>query len=175
MDSQEFVAAVERYLRDAAIEDTIANLNAPPGRRVLPEVRARSDWYNVLSDEDKDHVDSVIAGAVQAALFGLLAAFDGARTIDDGNGRFELTYVGERHHCPWWHEGIPSRCEGWPSLRTVGRGHRRCVAGIDRARPSTVAGKNRRRRCAPLSAQKREGHHAGRACMHLLYSCALMD
>ena len=93
MDSQDFVTAVERYVGDAAIEDTIANLKAPPGRQVLPEVRARSDWYNGLSEEDRIHVDSVIASAVHAALFGLLAVFDGARTIDEGKGRFELTYV----------------------------------------------------------------------------------
>lgn len=29
MNSQDFVAAVERYVRDAAIEDTIANLKSP--------------------------------------------------------------------------------------------------------------------------------------------------
>lgn len=96
MDSEEFVAAVERFVRDAAIEDTIANLKAPPGRRVLPEVRARSDWYNGLSEEDRVHVDSVIASAAHAVLFGLFATLDGARTIDDRQGRFELTYVADQ-------------------------------------------------------------------------------
>jgi hypothetical protein len=96
MDSQDFVAAVERYVRDAAIEDTIANLKAPPGRRVAPEVRARSDWYNGLSEEERGHVDSVIASAAHAAIFGMLASLDGARTIDDGKGRFELTYAADQ-------------------------------------------------------------------------------
>ena len=81
MNSQEFVRAVERYVRDAAIEDTITNLKAPPGRRVPVEVRARSDWYNGLPDADAAHVNSVVATAVHAALFGLLAALDGARTM----------------------------------------------------------------------------------------------
>lgn len=96
MNSQDFVAAVERYVRDAAIEDTISNLKAPPGRRVPTEVRARSDWYNGLAEADATHVNDVIATAVHAALFGLFAALDGARTIDDGKGRFELTYVADQ-------------------------------------------------------------------------------
>ena len=93
MNSYDFVEAVKRYVRDAAIEDTIANLKSPPGRRVPPQERARSDWYNSLSETDSAHVNSVIATAVHEGLFGLLAALDGARTIDDEQGRFELIYV----------------------------------------------------------------------------------
>jgi len=93
MNSQEFVSAVERYVGEAAVNDTIANLKAPPGRRIVPAVKARSDWYNSLSQQDRNHVDSTIATAVHAALFGFLASLDGARTLDAENGRFELTYV----------------------------------------------------------------------------------
>lgn len=93
MNSQDFVEAIKRYVRDAAVEDTIANLKSPPGRRVSLQERARSDWYKGLSAADAAHVNSVIATAVHEGLFGLLAALDGARTIDDGQGRFELTYV----------------------------------------------------------------------------------
>jgi hypothetical protein len=96
MNSHEFVEAIKRHVSDAAVEDTIANLKAPPGRRVPPEVQARSDWYNGLSEDDAAHVCSVIATAVHAGLFGLLAALDGARAIDDGQGRFELTYVADQ-------------------------------------------------------------------------------
>lgn len=96
MNSEEFVNAIELYVRDAAIEDTISNLKSPPGRRVPEEVRSRSDWYNNLSELDRHHVDSAIASAVHAAIFGLFAALDGARTIDAGQGRFELTYVADQ-------------------------------------------------------------------------------
>ena len=34
MNSQEFVEAIKRHVMDAAVEDTIANLRNPPGRRV---------------------------------------------------------------------------------------------------------------------------------------------
>lgn len=96
MDSLDFVKAVERHVKNAAIEDTIANLKAPPGRRVPPEIRARSDWYNGLSEEDRGRVDSAIASAAHAAVFGLLAVLDGARTVDDENGRFELTCISDQ-------------------------------------------------------------------------------
>ena len=92
MNSEKFVEAVRRHVGDAAIEDTIANLKNPPGRRVPLEERARSDWYNALSPEDAKHVNSIIATAVHESLFGLLAVLDGARTIDDEGGRFELAY-----------------------------------------------------------------------------------
>lgn len=96
MNSHDFVEALKRYVRDAAVEDTIAKLKSPPGRRVSPQERTRSDWYNGLSDEEAAHVNSVIATSGHEALFGLLAVLDGARTIDDGGGRFELAYIADR-------------------------------------------------------------------------------
>ncbi|MCA1386244.1 MULTISPECIES: hypothetical protein [Bradyrhizobium] len=96
MNSQEFVEAIKRYVKDAAIEDTIAGLKNPPGRSVPLRERACSDWYNGLRPEDADNVNRVIATSVHQALFGLLAVLDGVRTIDDEAGRFELTYVGAK-------------------------------------------------------------------------------
>lgn len=96
MNSQEFVEAIKRHVVDAAVEDTIANLMNPPGRRVSPHERGRSDWYNGLSEEDVAHVNSVIATSVHEGIFGLLAVLDGARTVDEEKGLFELTYVGSQ-------------------------------------------------------------------------------
>ena len=93
MNSEDFVEALKRHVGDAVIEDTIACLKQPPGRRVPPEERVRSDWYNALTTEEAEHVNSAIATAVHGTLFGLLAMLDGARTIDDEGGRFELAYV----------------------------------------------------------------------------------
>jgi hypothetical protein len=93
LNSTDFVEAIRRHVLDAAIEDTIANLKQPPGRRVPIPVRARSDWYKNLSQVDAQQVDSVIATAVHGAVFGLFAVLDGARTIDDEGGRFELAHV----------------------------------------------------------------------------------
>lgn len=93
MNNEEFVAAIGRYVKDAAVEDTIANLKSPPGRRVPPAERARSDWYNALPAADAAQVDEIVSMAVHEAVFGLLAVLDGARTVDDGAGRFELSYL----------------------------------------------------------------------------------
>jgi hypothetical protein len=97
MDSSEFIQSIKLCVRDAAVEDTIVNLKRPPGRRVMPQERERSDWSNQLSAADKGHVNSVIISAVHEALFGLFAVLDGARAIEDGaaKGRFELSYVGK--------------------------------------------------------------------------------
>jgi len=95
MDSQQFVAAIERYVRDGAIEHTIANLKQPPGRRVPIDVKARSNWYINLSDEDRDQVNKVVAIAAHAAVFGFLASLDGVRKIHSEDGRFELFYIDE--------------------------------------------------------------------------------
>jgi hypothetical protein len=95
VNSEDFVEALRRHVGDAAVEDMIANLKQPPGRRVPPAERARSDWYNALSPEDAKHVNSVIATAVHEAMFGVLAVLDGARTIDDEGGRFELAYLAD--------------------------------------------------------------------------------
>lgn len=93
MNSEEFVEAVKRHVGDATIAYTIANLRQPPGRRVLLKKRVISEWYNALSAEDTEHVNSVISTAVHGVLFGIFAVLDGVRTIDEEGGRFELTFV----------------------------------------------------------------------------------
>jgi hypothetical protein len=96
MNSQDFVEALKRYVRDAAIKGTIANLKHVPGRGVRPQERARSDWYNGLSATEANHVNDVIAMAAHHTLFGLLVVLDGDRLIDDERGQFELAYVTDR-------------------------------------------------------------------------------
>jgi hypothetical protein len=95
MNSEIFVEAVKRYVRDAAVEDTITNLRRPPGRRVPVQRKDLSDWYNGLSDADAAHVKAIIATAVHTGIFGIFAVLDGARTIDDNQGRYELTYIAD--------------------------------------------------------------------------------
>lgn len=42
-----------------------------------------SNWYNSLSDENKQMVLSMMEEAVDSALFGLLCVIDGIRTIEE--------------------------------------------------------------------------------------------
>ena len=96
MTREEFVEAVKLHVRNSAVDDVISNLHNPPGRRVSPEERVRSDWYNKLSNVDVVHVNDIISLATHASLFGLFAAFDGVRKIVDDPGIFEVAYVGEK-------------------------------------------------------------------------------
>jgi hypothetical protein len=92
MDTESFVEAIRRDVRDAAIEDTLGKLKNPPGRKVLAEKRERSVWFNALSDTDVDHVQRIVQAAVDEAIFGLFAVLDGSRTVCEG--RFELIHIG---------------------------------------------------------------------------------
>jgi hypothetical protein len=93
MTNFEFVEAIKRHIINGVAADTINNLKSPPGRRVSTEERTRSEWYNNLSAIDEAHVNSIIATAAHDVIFGFLAALDGARTISDEQGLFELAYI----------------------------------------------------------------------------------
>ena len=95
MDSSDFVAAIEKHVRDCAVEGTLAQLRRPSGRRVPEGLAARSELFNGLSDADAQRVQAVIQDAAHSAVFGLLAVLDGVRIIDDTRGHFELCQVAE--------------------------------------------------------------------------------
>ncbi len=93
MNNEEFVEALKRYVRDAATEDVISKLKNPPGRRILPQVKVISEWYNNLPEEDITNINSVIASTANEVLFGILAVLDGVRVIDEEKGQLELIYT----------------------------------------------------------------------------------
>ena len=100
MNSEQFVKVIKSVVVDSATESTLSNLANPPGRRPNPELVKKSDWYKALSDQDKRILESVVAGAVHQAVFGMFAVIDGVRVINDGpvKADIELFYVedGER-------------------------------------------------------------------------------
>ncbi|MDH0863145.1 hypothetical protein [Mitsuaria sp. GD03876] len=95
MNSEAFVEAIQKFVRDSAVESTVSLHQAPPGRRPAADLVARSNWFNALSADDVARVEEMMAQAAHAAVFGFLAVLDGVRTIDTENGRFELFYVGD--------------------------------------------------------------------------------
>ncbi len=95
MNSEQFVEAIKLYVRDSAVRDTVDTLSKPPGRKPSPRLVNQSKWYNNLSESDKSMVGEVIEEAIDAALFGMLAALDSVRAIDDRKGTFQLFYVGQ--------------------------------------------------------------------------------
>jgi hypothetical protein len=94
MNNDQFITIIKKVVRDSAIQDTIANLEDPPGRGVPKTEKVRSDWFNSLTCDDRNKVESIIKDSVDEALFGLFSVIDGARSIEDGEskGRLILTY-----------------------------------------------------------------------------------
>ncbi|MCQ8129772.1 hypothetical protein [Methylomonas rivi] len=96
MDSLEFIKKIKIVVRDGAINDVISVTENPPGRRVS-QLKARSEWYLSLPDEQKAIVKSIVSDSVDSALFGFLCVIDGVRAVENGpdKGKLELLYSKE--------------------------------------------------------------------------------
>src|SRR5215470_13541407 len=97
MNTEEFVEAIRRHVRQGCIESVIAVLENVPGRRPPQNRQQRSTWFRSLDPEDRRHVEEVVAAAVDATIFHLFCVLDGVRAIEDGpdKGTFELRYHGK--------------------------------------------------------------------------------
>ncbi|MEI7728026.1 MAG: hypothetical protein WCO56_00525 [Verrucomicrobiota bacterium] len=95
MNASEFVAALRSEVQDSAAEETIALLQHPPGKKPAPALVALSQWFNTLSETDRQRVRETVSLAAHQAVFGFLAVLDGVRVIEDGSdrGTLELHYV----------------------------------------------------------------------------------
>lgn len=94
MNSHEFIKIIKTVVRDGAINDVISVVKNPPGRKVSQQLKTRSEWYQSLSDEQKQIVESIVSDSVDSALFGFLCVIDGVRAIESGpdKGSLELLY-----------------------------------------------------------------------------------
>jgi hypothetical protein len=95
MNAAEFVAAIRSEVQDSATEEVMSLLQRPPGRRPAPALATLSQWFNGLSEADRQRVKEVAALASHQAVFGFLAVLDGARVIEDpaDRGTLELRHV----------------------------------------------------------------------------------
>lgn len=95
MNGEEFVAAIRRFVLDAAVEDTLKVLHEPPGRRPRPDLVEASEWFSNLTDDDRRIVRGIIGFTAHSAVFGLLCVLDGVRQVEDSQskGEFELHFV----------------------------------------------------------------------------------
>ena len=83
-----FVEALATHCRDAAVSDCVSTYSRPPGRRPAQRLVRLSQWFNGLSPGDREMVVEAMNDVAHSTLFGVLCAFDGARTIDDEGHRF---------------------------------------------------------------------------------------
>lgn len=81
VDKIEFTKIIKEVVAQAAIEDTIDNLDDPPGRKPHEQLLVQSEWYRSLSPCDREMVGKVIAEAVHESVFGFLCVLDGVRSI----------------------------------------------------------------------------------------------
>lgn len=95
MTGDDFVKGIRQVVRDAAIKDSIAVLENPPGRRPRQQLLIQSDWYRALGSDQQELVKGVLRDAVDQAIFGFFCVLDGVRAIEEGEikGDFELRYV----------------------------------------------------------------------------------
>lgn len=95
MTPEEFVDAIRQRVLDGAAASTIANLEAPPGRRPPEALVSLSHWFHGLTDDDKRQVELVARAAAHAATFSFLAVLDGVAAIEPAGpkGELRLTYI----------------------------------------------------------------------------------
>jgi hypothetical protein len=82
IDIEFFVRALKSECRDAAVTDCIASFCSPPGRTPRPELVQIAKWFIGLSDSERTMVESAMAEAADATLFGVLCVLDGVRAIE---------------------------------------------------------------------------------------------
>ncbi len=94
MNSEYFIESIVKYVRNPTIEDTVSNMEQPPGRNPGQKDVELSEWYNSQSARDKKMIEKALYEAVDASLFGLLAIIDDVRTIEDttNKGTFKLFF-----------------------------------------------------------------------------------
>lgn len=90
MNKEKFVSLIKEVVRDAAIEDTILNVEDPPGRRVSDEEKQLSEWFKNLKDVDQKNMQTIVSKAVDEAIFGFFCVLDGVRAIEDGEDKGDL-------------------------------------------------------------------------------------
>jgi hypothetical protein len=95
MTPEEFVKALKSECADAAIDDCLTLLHAPPGRTSSQSSVELSKWFSGLGPEDQAFVAASMRNAADATLFGVLCVLDGVRVIEDVpiKSKFTVTVV----------------------------------------------------------------------------------
>ena len=98
MNGERFISIIKKVVRESAIEGTIENLEDPPGRRVLETEQLRSEWFNALTSDNRNKVESIVRDAVDEAVFGFLSVIDGSRAIESGKDKGKLVLIYQNSH-----------------------------------------------------------------------------
>lgn len=96
MDAKQFVDIIRTTVMNSAVDEIVATLLQPPGRRPDQDIVDLSKWYLSMDARDREMLERAFAEVSHAAVFGLLAILDGVRRVDNEQppGILELWYVG---------------------------------------------------------------------------------
>jgi hypothetical protein len=96
MKAEEFVDAVRTCVMKAAVVDTLAILEKPPGRKPAADLVQASEWFRGLSEADRKMIERVLTMVSGQAVFGVLAVLDDSRKVDPAfrpGDYFELRHI----------------------------------------------------------------------------------
>lgn len=94
MSPKYFVEIIRKVVQKQAINDTIENLEQPPGKTPPEKLKELSAFYKSLDSKQKSALQQIISDASEMTMFGLLCVLDGVRAIESGEkkGSLELWY-----------------------------------------------------------------------------------
>ncbi len=98
MIKEKFVLAINRYVGQNAIKNTIEELDEPIGNPPTSEMLKLSQWFRNLEPSDRANVIRVMKEVTESTLFGFFCVLDNVRIINDSenesdHGDFELYYA----------------------------------------------------------------------------------
>jgi hypothetical protein len=79
-----FIEVVYRDVFRAATRDSLALVEAPPGRQPPESLMALHRWFSALGSDDREMVGKAMAFAADSAVFGLLCLLDNVRPVTAG-------------------------------------------------------------------------------------------
>lgn len=94
MNSEQFVNAVKIVAQKGAANGVIGAIKSPPGRKPDANLAELSEWYNRLSDLEKQKVAAVVNVVADQAVYNVLLILDGVLAIEPAGqkGKLELIY-----------------------------------------------------------------------------------
>jgi hypothetical protein len=95
MTATEFVKKIRQVVYDSTVTICLSLMQKPPGRKPSPQIATLSQWFNQLSESDREKVRGVIELAARQCVFGIFAVLDGVRQLEDSEkkGTLEVWYL----------------------------------------------------------------------------------
>ena len=94
MTPQAFILALKTQVADSAASE-VNYYRKPPSKHPPEHLKRFSQWFNQLSESDKEIVGELVRYAKEGELFSLLTYFDNLAFLPGERGKLELFHVDE--------------------------------------------------------------------------------